>query len=115
MLTRSAPQSDAGAEAESLFRTGSGSTLDAMQSPREPVLALPAPPFKGARQHREAAAQTTPPGHAALSSEASTSQVSMQLVFAHNTSGILEPHLQVSCCAESYTQTVPTTQSARSH
>lgn len=55
-----------------------------MQSPRDPVLALPAPPVKAARQHMEAAAQTLAPGPTALSSEASTLQVTMNLVFAQH-------------------------------
>ena len=48
------------------------------------MLALPAPPGKAARQHKEAAAQTLAPGPTAMSSEASTSQVTMNLVSAQH-------------------------------
>ncbi|KAL3148684.1 hypothetical protein ABBQ38_014099 [Trebouxia sp. C0009 RCD-2024] len=68
------PAALAGKDQTAAEGSDSGSFLEAVDSPRRPMLALPAPPACSRQTHQEQAAQTLPVSLSSLSPEASTSQ-----------------------------------------
>ena len=67
--------SHSGADQTEAEGSDSGSFLETVDSPRRPMLALPAPPACSRQTHQEQAAQTLPVSLTSLSPEASLSQV----------------------------------------